>query len=77
MVDGGGGFNAGRGWARLGAVGQHWPGSGGAHVVSWGAKRREGSDMRERKAGAGRLTGGTVPGVGLACQQKKVRERRV
>jgi hypothetical protein len=42
--------------------------AGGAHVASRGEKRREGSGTRERKEGAGRPTGGTIPGVGPAYQ---------
>jgi hypothetical protein len=50
MADGGGGFKVGRDWAAQAR--ERWCRAGGAHVVSRGAKRREGSGTRERKEGA-------------------------
>jgi hypothetical protein len=54
----GGGFKAGRGWA---APDREWRcRAGGAHIASWGAKRREGSGTRERKEGAGNIGIGQI-----------------
>jgi hypothetical protein len=46
MADGGGGFKVGQGWARLGAVGQHRPGSGGAGRAVRMSRARERSGER-------------------------------
>jgi hypothetical protein len=42
----GGGFKVGQGWARLGAVGQHRPGSGGAGRAVRMSRAREQSGER-------------------------------
>jgi hypothetical protein len=72
MADGGGVAlrqgGVGRGSGSGAALAQErWCRAGGVHVASRGAKRREWSGTRERKEGAGKATGGTVPGVGPAC----------
>jgi hypothetical protein len=46
MADGGGGFKAGQGWARLGAVGQHRHGSGGAGRAARTSRVGERSEER-------------------------------
>jgi hypothetical protein len=46
MADGGGGFKAGWGLARLGVVGQHRPGSGGAGRAAHTSRARERSGER-------------------------------